>query len=226
MPTLFTKLRVVGVGFLGALVLRLLNWTLRWHKLGLEGTNGRWSSETPRIIVFWHSRQLFMFWLYQSCKGGRHSHPAVALVSRHNDGRMLAAGLKWLGVDSVAGSSSRGGTEAMFHLNQKIKAGCHIGISPDGPRGPCQRAKGGAVRIAQRSGLLIYPVAYSAERRWTFRSWDRMILPKPFSRAVLAMGEPISVSADIDEQGFRRKVAEMEKALNEITARADNYHYC
>lgn len=212
-------------GFLAALVLRLLNSTLRWHRVGLEGENGRWSSGDPRIIIFWHSRQLFMPWLYHTCKVGSFSRPAVALVSRHHDGRILANGLAWLGVDSVAGSSSHGGREAMYELTKKLEAGCHIGISPDGPRGPFQKLKAGAVSVAQRTGAPIYPVAYSAQRRWTFKSWDKMILPKPFSKAVLMMGDAITVPAQLDEAEFERKMLEVENSLNEVTRRADCYEY-
>jgi lysophospholipid acyltransferase (LPLAT)-like uncharacterized protein len=142
------------------------------------------------------------------------------LISRHGDGRLIAFAIKLLGIHSVAGSSSRGGSRALLELIRLIQAGADVGVTPDGPRGPRYEVKDGVVALAQKTGAFVYPVSYSTERKWQLRSWDGMIIPKPFSRGVLIIGEPIVVGPELDIKEARVRVQE---ALHEITERADRH---
>ena len=139
----------------------------------------------------------------------------------HNDGRMIADAVKRLGVCSVAGSSSRGGKEALLQLKNLIREGNHIGITPDGPKGPCYSAKPGVVSLASSTGAPVCPVAYSASRYFQFGSWDKMILPKPFSKVVFVMGELLFIPASLSEEKFEEHRQRVEKALNEVMKQAD-----
>ena len=136
------------------------------------------------------------------------------LISRHNDGRIIAEAVKWFGIKSVAGSSSKGGREAVSSLLAIAENGDHLGITPDGPRGPAHECKFGVVTLSQKAQIEILPVAYSVDRKWKLRSWDGMIVPKPFARATLVFGEPILVNKDEDLELARLRVqAELNKVV-------------
>jgi lysophospholipid acyltransferase (LPLAT)-like uncharacterized protein len=218
-------LKISLIGFLGALLLRTINLTLRWHVVGLDGEARYWPSRTPHILTFWHGHQLFMAWSYLNGVRGPSPRPLIALISHHRDGRMVAKVMSFLGVGSVAGSSSRGGREAIFSLIEQVRGGSHIAITPDGPKGPPYKLKGGVIRIAQRTGAPILPAAIAAERRWTFRSWDEMFLPKPFSRAVLVVGDPIIIPEKFIAGDLEKYSAQVEVALNSLTRRANEFQY-
>lgn len=218
---MFERWKIGLIGFFGALLLRAVNLTLRWEYVGLDGTERYWSDGRPCIIVFWHGRQLFMPWIYLRHRREGSAPRMTALISQHSDGRMVAEGMRRLGIDSVAGSSSRGGLRALNSLASKLRGNSHIAITPDGPKGPRHEPKDGAIVIAQRTGALIFPTAYSAERRWQFRSWDGMIFPKPFSRAVMIKAAPIDVSSG--DQALPALSSRLREALNEVTAQADGF---
>lgn len=219
------KFRIALIGVIGSLILRLLNFTLRWEMVGLSGDNRSWASGNPRIIAFWHGRQLFMPWLYRNFRVRGKGRPFYMLISNHSDGQIISHIVRWLGIRSVAGSSSHGGAAAIFHLIDKLAQGCHIGITPDGPRGPKYKLKPGIVRIAQRSGVAVYPAAISAENKWSFGSWDGMILPKPFSRSVVVLGEPVFVPAEAKGDELAAFSERIEDALNDVTRTADEHSY-
>jgi lysophospholipid acyltransferase (LPLAT)-like uncharacterized protein len=208
------------IGLSGSLLLRAVNRTLRWDYVGLDGEDRYWANGKPCILVFWHGRQLFMPWIYLRHRSAG-APRMTALISQHSDGRMIAEGMRRLGIYSVAGSSSRGGLRALHSLSTELRSNSHIAITPDGPKGPIQKVKGGVLAIAQRTGAAIVPAAFSAEHRWQFKSWDGMIFPKPFSRAVMIKGRPIYPD---DTDGDVDRLTEMvEAALNDVTLRADNY---
>ena len=209
-------------GVLSSTLLRLINLTLRWETIGLDNEDRFWPYREPRILSFWHGHQLLMPWIY---KNGLRKEPCgrmYALISQHQDGRMIAKAMDFLGIDSIAGSSSRRGLGAMYDLIDCLKAGNHISITPDGPRGPKHKVKGGIFRIAQRTGAKIYPTAIVAEKKWTSRSWDGMFLPKPFSRAVMIMGEPLSVPSELSNDELERMMSVLEEAMGETIALAES----
>lgn len=220
---MLSRLKIFLIGLLGALVLRLVNLTLRWERVGLSDSQRWWADGAPLILIFWHGRQLFMPWIYLKHRSSRKAPAMTVLISQHEDGRMIAKGMSFLDIDSVAGSSSRGGLKALHLLIQKLKNHSHIAITPDGPKGPAQKLKSGVLVIAQRSQALIHPSAFSAEHVWKFRSWDGMIFPKPFSRAVMIKGDPIAVPEKLTEEEMAALTDSVEASLNEVTLRADSY---
>ena len=210
-------------GFLGAVLLYVLNLTLRWQRVGLAAKPGFWDGKNPRIFVVWHNRQLMMPFVYRMM-GGRW-RTMCALASRHRDGRIIGRSMNYLGFRMAAGSSTRGGRTALRALVRGLNDGRHVAVTPDGPRGPLYRFKSGALKLAQLSGAPLYPVAYAAKRRWEFGSWDRMFLPKPFSQAVLVIGEPIEIPSGIGSVDLKRYLELVELKLNEVTAAADGFEY-
>ena len=207
------------LGIIGSILLRVTRALTSWEYVGFEGVTEAWADGPPRILLFWHGQQLLMPWVYLPWTRGRRKAMHV-LISSHRDGQRVAACMRWLGIGSVSGSSTRRGREAMFELLRRLERGEHIAITPDGPRGPACKVKRGVVGIAQRSGVPIYPCALWATRTWRFRSWDGMFLPKPFSKIVLIMGDPISVAADSSGTGAEAALDHIEAQLNAVCRRA------
>jgi hypothetical protein len=166
------------------------------------------------ILAFWHSRFVMM----------PYAHPRgriVVLTSRHRDAQRLVRILDRLGIETVHGSSSDGGAAGLREMLHRVREGCHVGLTPDGPRGPRRRAKPGVVAAARLSGLPIIPVAFSARPARRLRSWDRTLLPCPWSRGLFVYGDPIHVARRADEQERQRLLARVESEINRVTDLAD-----
>lgn len=208
--------KVYLAGTLAACVIAILSRLVRWSRVVPKDIDQQSAS---LIISFWHGRLIMMPYLYLSLRGAR-KQPAYMLISQHGDGRIIALACRLLGIRSVAGSSSRGGLRALRELLKLAENGSDIGFTPDGPRGPRYEVKEGVVTAALKSGCAVLPCTYSAEKRWVLRSWDGMIIPKPFSRGVFLVGEPIKINPQDDPEVARLNI---QSALNELTQRADKY---
>jgi hypothetical protein len=172
--------------------------------------------EEPVIVAFWHSRLLMMPLL-------RRRRGVTILISRHRDGELIDRAIKFFPIDSVRGSTTRGGARALRELVRALEGGSHVAVTPDGPRGPRNRVQPGVIRLASKTGRAIVPVTFNASRKKVFNSWDRFLLPYPFSRGVFVWGEPIWVVPEENEVGFEGKRSTLETRLNDITAQADRY---
>jgi lysophospholipid acyltransferase (LPLAT)-like uncharacterized protein len=216
----FAFVRIYVLGFLAALVIRVLYATIRWERINLAPEDSGLLAPEPQIFAFWHGRMLMLPRHYMRHRGSRRTARPYMLISRHGDGRLIAFAIRLLGIHSVAGSSTRGAVTAVLDLIRKADAGSDIGVTPDGPKGPRAVCKKGIAILAQKTGLPVYPLTYSTKNCWQLRSWDGMIIPKPFSRGVAIRGEPIMVGRDDDLEVSSRTI---QDALNEITLRADRH---
>jgi lysophospholipid acyltransferase (LPLAT)-like uncharacterized protein len=133
----------------------------------------------PVAMVLWHNRLFLAAEIVRRFRGGR---PAYALVSASQDGAWLTAFFSVAGVRTVRGSSSRLGREAANALVETLRLGHDIGVTPDGPRGPCYDVKPGAVIVARRTRAPMLLIGGEFTSAWRLRSWDGFFLPKPFSR--------------------------------------------
>ena len=138
--------------------------------------------DEPVAFVLWHNRLFIVSEVFRRFRGGR---PISALISASKDGAWLSAFFDLIGIRSVRGSSSRFGREAVTALVEVIRAGNDIGITPDGPRGPCYELKPGALIVSRRTQTPILLLSGSYESAWQLRSWDRFYIPLPFSRVRL-----------------------------------------
>ncbi len=217
----FKDLKIFLGGTLGAFVLTLLNFTIRWR---FRIPNQALSTfvKQPAVIVFWHDCQLLLpfGWFGMFRHSGVKEQTCYTLISGHGDGRIIATAIRFLGLGSVKGSSTRGSREGARELIEKIHEGKHICVTPDGPRGPRHKAKVGAVRIASKTGAPLYAIACASTAAWVFNSWDRMFLPKPFSKMVLALSEPLQVPGDLTDEDLDRYVVQMEMLINSTEATA------
>lgn len=163
------------------LLVRAWGATLRLDLAPLSAHNIEKRDE-PVAFVLWHNRLFVVSEVYRRF---RHGRPIYALISASRDGAWLAAFFSLVGMKSVRGSSSRFGREAVTALVDEMKAGNDIGITPDGPRGPCYDFKPGALIVSRRSHTPILLLGAVYESAWQLGSWDRFYLPKPFSRVRL-----------------------------------------
>lgn len=213
------SVRIAVLGGLAALLIKLISFTIRWERKGFTDPRLTQANSEPIILAFWHGRMLMAVSGYRALRRYRH-RKGYMLISRHGDGRIIAAAIRLLGIHSVAGSSSRGGLAAVRELVRRSREGADIGITPDGPKGPRYVCKEGVVSLGLLSGLPIYPFSYSTKHCWRLKSWDGMIIPRPFSQGVAIFGAPIQVdqAADLEEVRLR-----IQEALHAITAEADNH---
>ena len=147
--------------------------------------------------------------------------PIAIMISQSRDGEYMARIVGILGWLAVRGSSSRGGSEALQQLKRLSVGGYKIGHIVDGPQGPAGVVKPGLLTIAQFAEIPIVPTITSGQNRWVFNSWDRFMIPKPFSRVVIRFGRPIFIPKDLSSDGFEEKRSRVEETLHELYADTD-----
>lgn len=194
--------------------IRFLGLTMRPQFRDRERQARARDSTGPYIMAFWHSRLVMMRFGYPDSR-------CVVLQSQHRDSRMLGRVMTRFGIGQVWGSTTRGGTKAVREVLRRIRDGYDVAIAPDGPRGPRRRAQAGVIAIARMSGKPILPMAYSAKPALRLRSWDRLLLPHPFSRVLYVYGEPISIDRRADAAEQERLRQALEDELNRLTDLVD-----
>ncbi|MBO6809294.1 lysophospholipid acyltransferase family protein [Thalassospira sp.] len=206
--------------WLAASYVRLMRTTGRWRTEGGDHPAHYLTEGKPFIVAFWHQRLLMMPYTWRSVGGDR---PFNMLISSHRDGEIISRTIARFDIKTIAGSTGKGkgGAAALRQILKALKAGEVVGITPDGPRGPRMRASDGIIQAARMAGVPIFPLTYSASNRKVIQSWDRFILPLPFSRGVFHWGDPIFVDRKLDEEGMEAKRVELENALTELTQKTD-----
>lgn len=172
-----------SLGYLLGLSLWAWRPTLRVEVRGAE------NFRCPFVAAFWHGRLLGV--LMTNLGSG-----AVSMASQSKDGALAAGALVAAGIRVTRGSGSRGGREALSEMREAINRGAPFaGLTVDGPRGPWREVQPGVVLLARWLELPVVPATFSCDRARVLRSWDRMVLPRPFSRMVVEYGEPMPVAA-------------------------------
>ena len=136
-------------------------------------------NEEQYVCVTWHA-ELFM--TTQAYRSIHKNNPASAIISSHFDGTIIARTLEFLNIRPLRGSSRRGAKQVLLQAFKSIKNGEEVLITPDGPRGPRHSMSDGAVGIALKSKLPIFSMNYKATSYWQLKSWDKFVIPKPFSK--------------------------------------------
>jgi lysophospholipid acyltransferase (LPLAT)-like uncharacterized protein len=199
------RLRRVACWFIHWYI-RFVYVTTSWTVEGAEWPHRLRAQGKPFILAFWHGRLLMIPMAWQRLA------PMHMLISAHPDGQIIADAVTYFGVDSVAGSTSRGGSAALRSMLKRLKAGDCVGITPDGPRGPAMTASTGIVNLARLARVPILPITYATSRRRVLATWDRFHLPGPFGRGVYLWAEPIEITEELDE-------AEIESARRLVETR-------
>src|SRR5690349_20353411 len=164
--------------------------TMKVRTVCADGRDHPIDPQTGRFLYdFWHDGLLAPL----------ATRPKIrVLISQHTDGEVISQICQRLGIGVIRGSTARGGCQALLEMIRDQDESTHLGITPDGPRGPRRQLKPGVVMIASQSGLPIVPVGIGFVRAWRFASWDRFALPIPGSTMVGVCGEPILVPSDLD----------------------------
>jgi lysophospholipid acyltransferase (LPLAT)-like uncharacterized protein len=188
-------------------------------------------SDQPLIYAFWHGRMFPMGFSRQSLAGRKFK----AIISFHRDGDLIAKIMSLMGVGAIRGSANRmpgdgktfknrGGLGVIRKSIEELEAGTILVITPDGPKGPERKFKQNSLKVAAETGASIIPVSFSASSYFIFKSWDRLIIPKPFSKIIIVFGQPHKITQDENTQNddLQKHAEILENEINKITDQADN----
>jgi lysophospholipid acyltransferase (LPLAT)-like uncharacterized protein len=201
----------------GLLLVKLISQTYRYRLVDTEYEKKVIDAHGTVVYASWHQRFFPGITLFTTRK------PIAIMISQSRDGEMIARVADILGWRPVRGSSSKGGVRALKTLRRLTKHGFRVGHIVDGPQGPFGVVKPGVLTIAQFAGAPIVPVITSAQRRWVFNSWDRFMVPKPFSRVIIRFAPPITVPRRLDAVAFEALRRNVEKQIKELTIQTDNW---
>ena len=196
------------IGTMAGWLMRLWCATLRFD---IEDRAGLAPDSPPVVFALWHNRIFSVpdAWRRIDRSGRR----TVVLTSASHDGAMLARAVAVFGLGSVRGSSSRRGVAALVALRKALKSGTSCCVTPDGPRGPRYVVQPGIIKIAEATGAPIIPVHAKFSAAWRLRSWDRFVVPKPFSRVRVIFDAALAVPAGLGEDDFETQRVALEKVL-------------
>jgi len=201
------------VSLLGSWVLRFwLKTQDYWFSIDHPDSDPHWTKKR-NIYLFWHETMLFPL--------ATHCGPDFAiLVSRHRDGELISQVMRMFQGRTVRGSTSRGAVAGLLGM-MRSQVARHLGITPDGPRGPRRVVQDGAIYLASRTGMPLVPVGYAFGDCLRAGSWDRMALPRPFRRAVGVAGRPVDIPANIGRYEIRAVRRRMQREMDTVQERAE-----
>jgi lysophospholipid acyltransferase (LPLAT)-like uncharacterized protein len=201
---------------LTALLLAAVGATLRFEVIAEEGV----TPATPPargIFCFWHRCTLPAGWYFRKFQ-------CSILISQSFDGELIARTLGLLGYSSVRGSSSRGGAAGLMAMREVLAKGEPVVFTADGPRGPIYQTKIGPVKLAAMTGEPMGCFYLLPARAWVMRSWDRFLVPLPFSRVVVSWARAVTAPAtDADAEALDAKRLELNDALERARLRAEEH---
>ena len=167
------------------------------------------------IFVTWHGRVLIMPIINPS------KIKSCAIVSDHNDGRLIGGVIKQAGVNLIYGSSNRRRISALKEIMLGISKGLNFLVTPDGPRGPARMVEGAIINIASTTGLPIMPSSYSSKRAKIFNSWDHFMFPFPFNKITAVFTKPIIIPKNITVEEKEEYKEILRKSLDRAMLLAD-----
>jgi lysophospholipid acyltransferase (LPLAT)-like uncharacterized protein len=203
---------LIAVGFR---LLQLWVRTLRYEIDDRAGVIGK-PVDQNYIGALWHNRLLIFPFVLRRFFSNRRG---AALISASRDGDLLADAITRFSFDVVRGSSSRLGASAILQLTDVLASGRDVVITPDGPRGPAYELGPGIILLAQKSGSAVLPVNMEYSSCWRLKSWDRFILPRPFSKVRVIIGQSHHVRSTSTPEEFeteRLRLQDVMMALVEM----------
>ena len=199
------RAEVATIAALGYPFLRALGSTWKWKVSGAEHVEAITARGLHPIHSFWHGR-IFPATIYFRRRG------IVVITSENYDGEWIARIIQKFGYGTARGSTSRGGPKALLQLVRDVKSR-GVAFTLDGPRGPAEVAQPGAVWLAKATGNPLLPFHAEAASSWTLRSWDRTLIPKPFTTVAMAIGEPLYVPRDAREPALDEWRVRLQESL-------------
>ena len=216
--TLLQRLILAVVPRIVWALLWIVSITWRYEVIAEEGV-------TPLFFGLGAGAEIFCFWhqcVLPCTVYYRRTH-ATILISQSFDGELITRILMLFGFRAVRGSSSRNAREGLLGLTHVIESGTPAIFTADGPRGPIYQTKMGPIKLAQTTGARIGAFHLQPERAWVMPSWDRFLIPKPFTRICVSWGPWTRVPADLPPEEFEPKRQELNAAIE--CARLRSYDY-
>ncbi|QQS31705.1 MAG: lysophospholipid acyltransferase family protein [Acidobacteriota bacterium] len=207
-------IRVLGVVFY--LLVRLIGATIRFETRGIERFDEVAAAGKIPIYCFWHDRIVSGTYYFR----GR---GIIVLSSSSFDSEYTARCIQRFGFGIIKGSSTRGGVQALVNMIRMMKQGYAMAFTSDGPKGPRYVAKAGPVLLAKKTGNPLIPFVFECMRFRTIKSWDRLQIPLPFTRAAVIVGEPIYVDAKANDAEIEAKQIEFQASLDNLVAAGERW---
>ena len=203
-----------AVGIFGKAILGLWAWTLRFHVRGEDRYRDLRKARRPVIFLIWHGRIFPAPYFFRK-------RDIMPLVSPSGDGEILARILHRWGYKVLRGSGSHSVVDAWKGMTRELQAGGELIIVPDGPKGPERKLKAGCLKLASEAGAALVPVAFAAARGKHLTSWDRFLIPRPFTRVAVILGRPVDVPPGLRGRDLEDKRLIVENEMLRLEAEAD-----
>lgn len=190
-------------------VIRLYSATFNLKLLNEDKVFNALASGRTVLLTVWHQQFFSLIRHFKTYAG----HSPGLMISQSRDGELIAGVANKTGWYTARGSSSRGGKAALQDMIDHLNAhrfGAHV---VDGPTGPMGKVKSGAVKMAHETGAVIFPICVRAENAWYFNSWDRFMLPKPFSKVTVTFGDLLELPKETDANQFARHQLKLETRM-------------
>ena len=189
--------------------------TLRMKNLNSEAENQIKSLTGPYILTLWHGRIFYLFYFL------RNRPDYFLLISPSADGDLLAKLARLMGYSVIRGSTFKKAVPAARSLIRVLRDGQRIIIIADGSRGPRCVAQSGSVQLAGITRLPLFPMTFSAKNKVALKTWDKFIMPLPFTRCSINFGSPIYLASRTSEELVEEKRLELETQLNQLSSECD-----
>lgn len=200
-------------GLLAGYAMKLWGLTLRYEINGEPGIIAPEIASAPVIFALWHNRIFTMPPIWR--RTGGKDRKSVVLTSASKDGTTLATAMSMFGLGAIRGSSSRRAVSALIGMKKALREGSDVCVTPDGPKGPRYGVQPGVIKIAQATGAEIIPIHIRYGAAWRLKSWDRFVIPKPFSRVSIIFDTPHSIPPALDGESFEAARFALEKCLTD-----------
>lgn len=197
-------------------VITVIGKTLKYEVEDRENFEAIERANKIPIYTFWHNR-IFAGTYFFKKRG------IILMSSQSFDGEYIARFIQRLGYGVVRGSSTRGGVSALVEMIRLMKSGLPMGFSIDGPKGPKYVAKMGACLLAKKTGNPVMPFVLESRKYWEIGSWDKLQIPKPFSKVKIIIAPPIYISEDANNEELENSRLELQKSLDELVRRGEQW---
>ena len=195
----------IGV-FLGLNWVRLIGASLRLEVTGAEKFE---NNDSKIIFCGWHGKSLIFANYFRRRK-------YWVIISNSNDGDIQNEVFTKMGYQTIRGSTGRGGVKAALQGVTALKDGGTMAITPDGPRGPSGEVQGGVMLMARKAGAALVPVGLSAQKAIYIKSWDKYMLPYPFSKARMVIGDPLMIPDGADDAAVEEVRLKLQSEINRL----------
>jgi lysophospholipid acyltransferase (LPLAT)-like uncharacterized protein len=194
--------------FFGYWIIRLIGPTLRICICGEEGAQ-KTPDERPLVASSWHSCLIPSTYIFRNF--------GIRVMSSNSyDGEYMGRIIRKFGFVAVKGSSSRNAVRALLGLRRALEDGWTVAFTLDGPRGPRRKVKPGPVALARSSGMALTTFHAAIDRAWVLNTWDRLMIPRPFSRVLVRFGKLIPVPRNASDQDIERYTEELQASLDRV----------